>query len=45
MTEKEKMLSGELYDPADAELLSLRRKAHRLSKECDILPGLKSEAS
>lgn len=33
MTEKEKMLSGELYDPADAELLSLRQKAHRLSKE------------
>lgn len=33
MTEKEKMLSGELYDPADAELLSLRQKAHRLSRE------------
>lgn len=32
MTEKEKMLAGKLYDPNDGELLSLRRKAHALSK-------------
>ena len=32
MTEKEKMLAGELYDPADEELVALRQKAHRLSK-------------
>lgn len=37
MTEKEKMLSGELYDPNDAELLSLRRKAHKLSQEYNSL--------
>ena len=33
MTEKEKMLAGQLYDPADEELLSLRQKAHVLSKQ------------
>ena len=33
MTEKEKMLAGELYDPSDAELTALRQKAHRLSRE------------
>lgn len=33
MTEKEKMLSGEVYNPADEELAELRKKAHRLSKE------------
>lgn len=33
MTEKEKMLSGKIYDPGDAELLALRRKAHILSKK------------
>lgn len=32
MTEKEKMLSGKLYDPSDRELSELRIKAHRLSK-------------
>ena len=32
MTEKVKMLAGELYDPADEELVALRQKAHRLSK-------------
>ena len=32
MTEKEKMLAGQLYDPADEELIALRRKAHALSK-------------
>lgn len=33
MTEVEKMLSGELYDPAEAELVALRQQAHRLSRE------------
>ena len=33
MTEKEKMLSGKLYCPEDAELKALRQKAHRLSME------------
>ena len=32
MTEKEKMLAGKLYDPADEELVALREKAHALSK-------------
>ena len=32
MTEKENMLSGRLYDPSDSELLSLRQRAHALSK-------------
>ena len=32
MTEKEKMLAGQLYDPADDELVALREKAHALSK-------------
>lgn len=31
MTETEKMLAGELYDPSDAELTALRTKAHSLS--------------
>lgn len=33
MTEKEKMLAGLLYDPSDPELVSLREKAHGLSKQ------------
>ena len=33
MTEKEKMLAGMLYDPTDPELVELRERAHRLSKE------------
>lgn len=31
-TEKEKMLEGKIYDPSDAELVELRRLAHRYSK-------------
>lgn len=31
MTEKEKMISGKLYDPSDKELESIRAQAHRLS--------------
>lgn len=37
MTEKEKMLAGKLYDPADQELVELRRNAHRLSQEYNTL--------
>lgn len=33
MTEKEKLLAGKIYDPADSELIFLREKAHRLCKE------------
>lgn len=32
-TEQEKMLAGKIYDPSDKELVELRRKAHRLSKD------------
>ena len=38
MTEQEKMLAGELYDPSDAELTKLRLKAHRLSREYNGIP-------
>ena len=30
MTELEKMINGDLYNPADPELVKLRHKAHRL---------------
>ncbi len=33
MTEKEKMLSGKIYDPNEEELLKLRRNAHKLCKD------------
>jgi maltose O-acetyltransferase len=33
MTEKEKMLCGKIYDPSDEELVSLRERAHLLSKQ------------
>lgn len=33
MTEKEKMLAGQIYDPSDEELLKLRQNAHILSKK------------
>ena len=36
MTEKEKMLAGEPYDPTDKELTELRVKAHRLSQEYNM---------
>lgn len=32
-TETEKMLAGEIYDPMEKDLVSLRQRAHRLSKE------------
>ena len=37
MTEKEKMMAGKIYDPSDKELVELRTKAHRLSKEYNEL--------
>ena len=37
MTEKEKMIAGTIYDPSDKELVALRAKAHRLSKEYNDL--------
>lgn len=37
MTEKEKMLAGKIYDSTDSELVALRAKAHRLSKEFNDL--------
>lgn len=33
MTEKEKMLAGKIYDPSDDTLVSLRIKAHKLSRQ------------
>lgn len=32
MTEKERMLAGQIYDPSDKELAKLRTEAHKLSK-------------
>lgn len=37
MTEKEKMLSGKIYDPSDNELAAMRLKAHRLSQQYNNL--------
>lgn len=36
MTEREKMLRGELYDPTDAELRSLRVKARKLARRYNL---------
>ena len=33
MTEREKMLSGELYDPTDEELEQLRLNARKLARK------------
>jgi len=38
MTEMEKMLAGEYYDPNDQELLALRTKAHLLSQRYNRIP-------
>lgn len=38
MTEREKMLSGALYDPTDPELAALRERAHRLSRALLLTP-------
>ena len=32
-TETEKMLAGEIYDPMQKEIVAMRQRAHRLSKE------------
>ena len=37
MTEKEKMLSGKIYDSSDKELAELRTKAHKLSQQYSSL--------
>lgn len=37
MTEKEKMVSGKIYDPSDKELEALRINAHRLCKDFNNL--------
>ena len=36
LTEKEKMLNGEIYDPSDKELIELRIRAHRLSQQYNL---------
>jgi maltose O-acetyltransferase len=36
MTEKEKMIRGELYDAADAELVELRKRARLLCREYNL---------
>lgn len=36
LTEKEKMLRGEVYDPSDSELTELRVRAHRLSQQYNL---------
>lgn len=45
MTEKEKMLSGQLYDPNDEELIAIRQRAHRLSADYNALPEEDSRRS
>ena len=37
MTEQEKMLAGQIYDPSDEALNKLRMKAHRLSQDYNRL--------
>ena len=37
MTEREKMLSGRLYDPSDQELAGLRQRAFRLVEQFNRL--------
>lgn len=36
MTEKEYMLAGKLYDPADPELIALRTKARKLARKYNL---------
>ena len=36
MTEKEKMLAGELYDPSDEELSRLRTRARKLARKYNL---------
>lgn len=44
MTEKEKMLSGQLYDASDSELAALRKTAHKLCKDYNDLYEDETEA-
>ena len=39
MTEREKMLSGELYDPTDKELEQLRLNARKLARKYNLTSG------
>lgn len=43
MTEEEKMLAGEIYDPSDAELAKKRRRAHDLCSEYNALKESEEE--
>ena len=43
LTEKEKMLFGELYDPADKELANERARAHKLCAEYNATSELEEE--
>ncbi len=43
MTEKEKMLVSQHYDPTDKELTGLRVRAHRLSMEYNMTPETDGE--
>lgn len=43
MNNKERMLLGKIYDPADEELLALRTKAHQLCKEYNDTSELDSK--
>jgi maltose O-acetyltransferase len=38
VTERERMLAGELYDPLDAELVAARRRARALCLELNAMP-------
>ena len=44
MNEREKMIRGELYNPADEELCVLRTKAHRLCQDYNRLHDTDEEA-
>ena len=43
MTEKEKMLAGQLYDPSDSELTGLRLKARKLARRYNLTDEDESE--
>ena len=43
MSEREKMLRGELYDPSDLELKSLRVKARKLARKYNLTDEDESE--
>ena len=44
MTEKEKMLAGQLYDPSDPELDALRLKARKLARKYNLTDEDRPEA-